>query len=300
MIYVDCYRAPLLLAEPEHAQHAASRVAGEDREPDVDWVEGAGLLNDETDAQWNNDLGNDGDEERALSIAGSLQSSGIGECDCNQETGDTENPKQPNSDIDHSGLSHPEDPQEDPRKKEKAEANQRGSGKTEPGRDMHCLLGPIGTASTEVLASYSSGGTHQSHRGPGDQREQLGIGDGKRRLRFGALGQRSNESQEDHTPDIHRDALNPRWQTKSEEFPDDLPIRTESPATGKGNDPAPTPELGQGVDGQQPRGDRGAHGGSYGPEGGYRAPPADENDIEDKVQNREHDAQNHRGPGVAR
>ena len=50
---LDIHRDPTppTLIEPDHAEHAARHVSEQNREPDVDRVERAGLLDDETDAR---------------------------------------------------------------------------------------------------------------------------------------------------------------------------------------------------------------------------------------------------------
>ncbi len=78
---VDCNRAPFALIETKHAERAAGSVTDEDRDPDVERIKFAGLLNHETDTEWHNDLRNDRDVERTPRVACPLQSTGVRERD---------------------------------------------------------------------------------------------------------------------------------------------------------------------------------------------------------------------------
>ena len=77
---------PLPLVEPHHAQRAARRVPDEDRDPDVDRIQRAGLLDHEADAERHDDLRDDRDVERALGVARALQPAGVGERDGDEQT----------------------------------------------------------------------------------------------------------------------------------------------------------------------------------------------------------------------
>ena len=61
------------LIEPNDAEHASRRVTEENRDPNVERIERARLLNHETDAQRHDDLRGDRDVERALCIARPLK-----------------------------------------------------------------------------------------------------------------------------------------------------------------------------------------------------------------------------------
>ena len=96
---------------------------------------------------------------------------------------------------------------------------------SDPRRHTHALDRAIGIARAQVLSGDRRRGAHQPDGRPGDQREQLRVADGVGRLRRGALLQRSDEAQQQHTADVHRDALHARGQTEAEQRPDDREVR---------------------------------------------------------------------------
>src|SRR3712207_3406812 len=104
--------APLPLVEAGHAEGAAGGVADQDGEPDVERVEGGGLLDGEADAERDDHLGDDGDVERAAGVAGPLEAARVGEGDGDEEAGEGEDAQELRADLDHGGLVHPEDAQE--------------------------------------------------------------------------------------------------------------------------------------------------------------------------------------------
>src|SRR5689334_24037458 len=95
---------------------------------------------------------------------------------------------------------------------------------------------------TEILTRDRSRRSHQTHRCPGHEREELRVRnriDGHRR---GALGKRTDKGEQQYAPDIHRYALNPGGQTKLEKALYDVPIRSVRSAARKLYDPSSVPE----------------------------------------------------------
>ena len=78
---VDRYAAPPSLIESQHAQQTPRHVSGENRNPDVEWLKRARLLNNEADSERYSDLGDDRDVERTLGISSALQPPGVSERD---------------------------------------------------------------------------------------------------------------------------------------------------------------------------------------------------------------------------
>src|SRR6185369_14991886 len=72
----DIYRdvVPLSLLEANNTQHTPRRVAHKYRDPDVDWVQPACLLDHEADAEGHNYLRDGRDVERTPGVSRSLQS----------------------------------------------------------------------------------------------------------------------------------------------------------------------------------------------------------------------------------
>ena len=99
--------------------------------------------------------------------------------------------------------------------------------------DLHATHRALRMAGAEILPGDGGRSAHQAHRGPGDQREELGVADRIGRLRLGAVRQRSDEAQQHDAGDVHRHALNARGQTKLEQRPDDLQVRRRDIVLGK-------------------------------------------------------------------
>ena len=101
-----------------------------------------------------------------------------------------------------------------------------GDADAEARGDVHRLIGALRLPRAEVLAGNRRRRSHESHRCPRDEREQLRVGDRERRLRRRALRQRPDKREHQHAADVHGDALNTRRQSEPEQRPDDLPVRT--------------------------------------------------------------------------
>ena len=67
-------------------------------------------------------------------------------------------------------------------------------------RDVHRLVGAVRVARAEVLSRHRRRGAHEPDRRPRDEREELRVPDGKRRLRRRALGERADEPEQQDTP----------------------------------------------------------------------------------------------------
>ena len=173
------------------------------------------------------------------------------------------------------------------------------AGHADARRDVHGRVRPVRLAGAQVLARHRGGGAHEADRGPGDEREELGVGDRVRRLRRGALRQRADERQQEHAADVHRDPLNAGRQAEPEQLPDDRPVGPEAVAAREPHHPAAAPELDDRVDRDEPRGEGGPHRRAGRPERGDRTEAADQDDVEDDVEDRHDDAEDHRRARVA-
>src|SRR5688572_19633954 len=151
---VDRNGAPPPLAETDHRQAAPGGVPGQNGEPDVHRVESPRLLDDEADAEGDDDLGNDGDVEWALGVAGALQSAGVCQRDCDQDAGQTQHPEESGPDLDDCGLIHAEDGKKLAGKEQKEEADEPRTYDSIAGGDVHRLLGSVAVARPEILAGH--------------------------------------------------------------------------------------------------------------------------------------------------
>ena len=155
------------------------------------------------------------------------------------------------------------------------------------------MRGTFRVAHAQILTGNGCRVPHQSNRRPRDQRKQLGISDRVGGLRRGAVLQRSDETQQQHAGDVHRDPLHTGRKAEAEQRPDDRevwpPIDTgmevdhrarceEPPGTVAGDDRAARDGAERGADRPQER---------------------DEQHIEDHRQHRHRDAQPQRRPWVA-
>ena len=66
---------------------------------------------------------------------------------------------------------------------------------------------PVGMPGAQILTGNRRGSAHQADRRPRDERKELRVGDGVRRLRLGAVFERADEPQQHHAGDVHRHAL---------------------------------------------------------------------------------------------
>ena len=82
----------------------------------------------------------------------------------------------------------------------------------------HRALAALGLAGAEVLTGDRRRRAHQPDRRPRDQREQLGVADGVRGLRLGAVLERPDEPQQQHAGDVHRHALESGRQAELEQL----------------------------------------------------------------------------------
>ena len=81
LFYINSDRPPFTLQKTSDAQAAACHMPGKYRAPDVNRFKSGHLLNYETDAKWNYHLRDNRYVQRALGIAASLQSAGVGKSD---------------------------------------------------------------------------------------------------------------------------------------------------------------------------------------------------------------------------
>src|SRR5215213_8769746 len=126
---IDVYRngAPLSLVESRHARHATGGVTHQNRDPDVDWFQGARAPDEEADAQGNQNLRDDRDVEWALGISRSLKSAGVSQSRGDQQAGHAEDPEQLDPDLHYGRLVHSENGQQSAGEAEKEDADESGS-----------------------------------------------------------------------------------------------------------------------------------------------------------------------------
>ena len=83
---VDRNRSPLALLEPEDAQRRASRVADDDRSPDVRGVEAVHRLEQRAQPERDDHLRDDRNEERTARITSTLQTTRVAQRDRDEQT----------------------------------------------------------------------------------------------------------------------------------------------------------------------------------------------------------------------
>ena len=83
-------------------------MADQNRDPDVDRMQRSSLLDHVADAQRQRDLRDDRDVERALRIAGSLESAGVSQRDSDELAREAEHVQQLHTDPDDYRVMHSE------------------------------------------------------------------------------------------------------------------------------------------------------------------------------------------------
>ena len=171
LLLLDVHRnlPPLPLIESQHAEETAGRVADEDRDPDVDRIERAELLDEEADAERDDDLRRDRDVERALGVAGSLQPAGVGQRHGDQEARDAQDAKQLDADLDDRRFVHPENREQLPRDEQKEHADDGRAADAIARGDVHRAIRAVGMPGAEILSGDRRRRTHEPDRRPGDQ-----------------------------------------------------------------------------------------------------------------------------------
>jgi hypothetical protein len=111
--------APAALAEPGDAERGASDVADDNGQPDIVGLQRSENLDGEAHAHRQQHLGNEGDIEGALRVAGPLKPASVGEGGCDEEAGNAEVAQELDAQVDHFGVSHAKDGQELPGRQEK-------------------------------------------------------------------------------------------------------------------------------------------------------------------------------------
>ena len=86
------------------------------------------LLDDEADAERHDDLRDDRDVERALRVAGALQSAGVGERDGDEQPRNAEHAQQLDADLDDRRLVHAEHGEQLAREEEEEQPDERRAG----------------------------------------------------------------------------------------------------------------------------------------------------------------------------
>src|SRR5262249_50865339 len=135
----DAYRdvAPLLLLEANHTQPAPRHVTGKNRDPNVNRVQPACLPDHEADTEGYDDLRDDRNIERAPGVSRPLQSTRVGERDCDEKTRDAQHAQKLDADLDDGGLVHAEDGEQLSREGQEEESDERRAGEPEARRYAH-------------------------------------------------------------------------------------------------------------------------------------------------------------------
>ena len=136
------------------------------------------------------------------------------------------------------GSSRPNIPKQLLGNQQKQRADRAGHSQSDARRNMHGARAAIRLAGAEILPGHRGRRSHQSHRRPRNQREQLRVAHRVRRLRFGALRQRANESKQHHARDVHRDALDACRQPEAKQRADDRRSRAAAASTVRSARPA--------------------------------------------------------------
>ena len=120
-----------------------------------------------------------------------------------------------------------------------------------------------------------------------------------RGLRFRAVAQRADESQQQHARDVHRHALNAGGQTESKERSDDREIGTKRHRAFEVHDEAAREKQPQADRGHRDTRDRSAHCRAPRAECRDRTCATDEHDVQDEVEHRHRHAEAQRRPRIA-
>ena len=108
------------------------------------------------------------------------------------------------ADLHDLWILHAENREQETRREQEKQADGGGPERRDACRDVHRLLGAIGLAGAKILAGGRGGGAHEAYRRPGDEREELRIGNREGRLRRRALRDRPDEREHQHAADVHR------------------------------------------------------------------------------------------------
>ena len=229
-----------------------------------------------------------------------MQPAGVRQRHGDEQPGKTQHAEQMHPDVDHDGIVHPEDREQLTRQEQEEQSDERGAREPDARGCVHGRVRAVRFARAEILSGDRGRGAHQSHRRPGDEREQLRVRDGERRLRRSTLRERADERQHQHAADIHRDPLNARGKAEPEQRPDDRPIRTQPSSAREGHHPSASPELPHRVERDGTGRDHGAHRRALRSISRDRSEPANEENVEGGVQHGHRDPQDHRRTRVAR
>jgi len=90
--------------------------------------------------------------------------------------------------LDNHAIVHPENREKLAREDEEHGAEDRGAGETDAGRNLDPGDSALGLARSQILPGDRRRSTHQPHRCPRDEREELTVTNGERCLRGRALG----------------------------------------------------------------------------------------------------------------
>ncbi len=165
-------------------------------------------------------------------------------------------------------------------------------------RDPHPLDRALRLLGAEILAGHRGGGPHQSHRGPGDEREELDIPDGVRCLRLRTHGEGSDVAEQEDASDVHCDSLHSGWQSESKQGPDHRPVGFE-PGVGPADDQPPLGDEVQADPARDQARDHRSQRRSRGPQPGNRPKSRDQDHIQTDVEQGQQDAEPHRSAGIA-
>src|SRR4030095_876104 len=150
-LYIHRNRSPFLLPESRDAENAADEVPQDDRGPDICWHQRPRCLDDRAQSKRNRNLRDDGHVERASCVAGALQATVVAERYRDEQTGDTQVPKQLSSDRQDERIRHAEGRKQVLGHQQKGRADDSSGGKADVRRHTYAFSRAVRIACTEVL-----------------------------------------------------------------------------------------------------------------------------------------------------
>src|SRR5215203_2001205 len=141
----------------------------QDREPHVDRFKCSEFPKKETDTERQEDLGHDRNKKGTFRIARTLESTGVRQCNRNENSGKREDTHQLSSDLYDGWIDQTEDGEKLRRKKEEEESDKCRTQHSKSRRDVYRGLRSIWISGAKILSCNRCGGPHQSHRRPCDE-----------------------------------------------------------------------------------------------------------------------------------
>ena len=144
--------------------------------------------------------------------------------------------KQLAAEHEHGGIVQAEETQQLIGAEQEDQADAGRDHQSETRRGVHGPDASLGMARAQVLSGDRGRGAHQTHRSPGDEREELGVADGVGGLRFRAVRERADEAQQEDSGHVHRHALHAGGQPEAKQRADDGPVGPLRHVTGESHD----------------------------------------------------------------